>query len=390
MATTQDSVKGGKDEKPEENFESHEVIVIGAGAAGIGAAIALAHAGVEDFLLIERNVVGSSFASWPKETRFITPSFPSNSIGMLDLNSISVGISPAFSMRVEHPTGNEFSEHLQSLVDYFQLPVEENTNVFGIEKIEDCFHLYTEETTFLAKNVIWAAGEYQYPSLNIFDGSQICRHTSTIAEYSNLDGDDFLIIGGYESGIDAAYHLSKRNKKVRVFDNSCPWSEESSDPSISLSTYSFERILDSNFVENVELFSETSVSSVVLKNGMYELKTQDGDVFKSKTQPILACGFEGSHKFVSHLFEERDDGFPLLTENDESTIEPGIFLCGPSVRHDGHIFCFIFKYRQRFAIVAQAIASSLDLPTEDFVSMYKSWGMYLDDLSCCGQECLTC
>ena len=115
MATTQDSVKGGKDEKPEENFESHEVIVIGAGAAGIGAAIALAHAGVEDFLLIERNVVGSSFASWPKETRFITPSFPSNSIGMLDLNSISVGISPAFSMRVEHPTGNEFSEHLQSL-----------------------------------------------------------------------------------------------------------------------------------------------------------------------------------------------------------------------------------------------------------------------------------
>ena len=120
------------------------------------------------------------------------------------------------------------------------------------------------------------------------------------------------------------------------------------------------------------------------------MATKNGQIFKTKTQPILACGFEGSHKSVSHLFEQRDDGFPLLNESDESTILPGMFLCGPSVRHDDHIFCFIYKYRQRFAIVAQAIASSLDLPTDELVSMYRSWGMYLDDLSCCGQECLTC
>ena len=41
-------------------------------------------------------------------------------------------------------------------------------------------------------------------------------------------------------------------------------------------------------------------------------------------------------------------------------------------------------------LVLSAIASSLGLDTEDFVAAYKSWGMYLDDLSCCGQECLTC
>ena len=93
---------------------------------------------------------------------------------------------------------------------------------------------------------------------------------------------------------------------------------------------------------------------------------------------------------MSHLFEMRDDGFPLLSDNDESTIVPGMFLCGPAVRHGGLIFCFIFKYRQRFGIVAQYIASSLNLPTDDFIDAYRSWGMYLDDLSCCGQECLTC
>ena len=73
--------------------EIFDTIIVGAGAAGIGVGIALAHSGVGNFVIIDRGSVGSSFESWPEETRFITPSFPSNSIGMLDLNSIAVGVS---------------------------------------------------------------------------------------------------------------------------------------------------------------------------------------------------------------------------------------------------------------------------------------------------------
>ena len=98
----------------------------------------------------------------------------------------------------------------------------------------------------------------------------------------DLEGDDFLIIGGYESGIDAAYHLSKNDKKVRVFDMNCPWSEESSDPSIALSTYSFERMRDEKFGENVELLAETVVNSIVHQDGIYNLTTEDGQVFSQK------------------------------------------------------------------------------------------------------------
>ena len=370
--------------------EVYNVIIVGAGAAGIGVAISVAHSGVENFLIVDRKGVGSSFAAWPAETRFITPSFPSNSIGMLDLNSVAIGVSPAFSMRIEHPTGKEFAEHLQGLADFFELPIRENTNILSLEKTDELFHLETDEGTLFAKKVIWAAGEYQYPSQGTFLGSDLCLHTSRIKSYSNLDGEDYLIIGGYESGIDAAYHLSKYGKSVRVFDQNCPWGEESSDPSVALSTYTFERIQSIEFETNVELFSETSVQSITYDGSMYELKTEDGGVFQSENQPLLANGFEGSHKLISNLFEHRDDGFAELNDQDESTITPGLFLAGPMVRHDGHIFCFIFKYRQRFAIVAQAIAASFDLPTDEFVAVYKGWGMYLDDLSCCGQECLAC
>jgi len=108
---------------------------------------------------------------------------------------------------------------------------------------------------------------------------------------------------------------------------------------------------------------------------------------KTLTPPILATGFEGSLRLVRKHFELREDGFPLLTDEDESTAAPGLFLAGPAVRHDKHVFCFIYKFRQRFAVVARAIGQRLGLDTSA-LDTYRQWGMFLDDLSCCGQECV--
>ena len=369
--------------------EIYDVVVVGGGAAGIGVSISLRHAGIENFVVIDRQTVGASFSSWPAETRFITPSFPTNSVGMLDLNSIAIGVSPAFSLEVEHPTGAEYAAHLRGVAKFFELPIQEETDAESITKIGDEFHIKTADETLRTRHVIWAAGEFQYPRVNGFVGSELCRHTATIGSYEELEGDDFIVVGGYESGVDAAYHLAYCDKRVRLFDRGCPWKEETSDPSVALSTFSLERMREYPFEEQVELFPQTPVQSVALRNEMYEVTTEEGQSFKSAVAPLLAGGFEGSHKSISHLFEEREDGFPLLNQNDESTIVPGMFLCGPSVRHENLVFCFIYKYRQRFAVVAKAIATSLGLPAEE-LEAYRQWGMYLDDLSCCGEECATC
>lgn len=369
--------------------EHFDVVVIGGGAAGVGVAVALKHAGIDNFMVLERHSVGASFDEWPAETRFITPSFPTNSIGMLDLNSIAIGVSPAFSMAIEHPTGAEYASHLRAVAHFFDLPIREQTNVLRVTKVDADFRVDTSHETLRAKHVIWAAGEFQYPRLNGFPGSELCRHTATISSYTQLDGDDFIIVGGYESGVDAAYHLAKLGKQVRVFEKGCPWKDESSDPSLSLSTYSLERMRESCFRQQVKLFSHTPILSVTRCRGGYEVTVDGGRCFQTQVPPLLAGGFEGSHKLVADLFEQREDGFPLLNDRDESTIAPGLFLCGPAVRHDNHIFCFIYKYRQRFAVVAKTIATYLGLPAEE-LEIYRKWGMYLDDLSCCGEECASC
>jgi hypothetical protein len=237
----------------------YDVIVIGAGAEGVGVSVALKHAGIENFCLPDRYHVGASFERWPAETRLITPSFPTNSIGILDLNSVAIGVSQVFSLEVEHPTSQEYASHLKGVAEFFELPIQNSSHVLHITKVADGFRIESAKVALQAKHVIWAAGEFQYPR-----------------------------------------------------------------------TAAFPR---------------------------------------------------------SELFERRKDGFPLLSSNDESTIVPRVFLCGPAVRHDNHVFCFIYKYRQRFAVVAKAIATSLGLPAEE-LETYRKWGMYLDDLSCCGEDCV--
>lgn len=370
------------------NSDAFDAVVVGAGAAGIGVAVALSEAGLESVLVVDRYEVGASFLRWPREMTFITPSFPTNSIGMLDLNSVAIGTSPAHSLQREHPSGREYATYLKAVVEHFEVETEVGVQVQSIVPREDDFLLESDKGDFLARNIVWATGEFQYPAAAPFPGADYCLHNSVVKSWREYPGDESVVIGGYESGIDAAIHLASLGKRVTVLAREATWDSGDSDPSRSLSTYTRERLATViKLGGQIDLVAGADVVYVKKRRGVHEIATRDKRRWKSSGQPILATGFVGGHQLLKGLFEERDDGFPLLSEHDESTITPGLFLAGPAVRHDEHVFCFIYKFRQRFAVVAKAIADRLGLPAEELES-YRRWGMYLDDLSCCGQECV--
>lgn len=81
-------------------------------------------------------------------------------------------------------------------------------------------------------------------------------------------------------------------------------------------------------------------------------------------------------------------GEPVLTKAaDESTIYKNVFLVGPHVRHDKAVFCFIYKYRQRFAVVAKAILKRIGRDPPPVIATYAARGFLLEDLTCCADEC---
>ena len=431
----------------------YDVVIVGAGASGVGISHVLKTLGIERFAMLERHEVGASFLRWPREMRFISPSFTGNAFGLLDLNAVTLETSPAYTLETEHPSGKQFAKYLQLIVDEFQLPVRTGLEVLSIRErnstsarlhnghaltrdaavtlptsnnrtristdggdrsvtqsrettASNGFEIETSQGTLAARFVIWAAGEFQYPKRDAFPGAELCVHNATITSWRaaangslglSLDeikptdavdeaqANHFMIIGGNESGIDAAVNLVRFGNRVTVLDHGTPWEPAGSDPSKTLTPYTLERLDRALKTERLELVGKTRVKSVKRENGRH-IVTSKGVTWVSVNPPILATGFSGSLKLIESLFTWKKNGYVDLTERDESTITPGLFVAGPMVRHEDAIFCFIYKFRQRFAVVANAIAQQLGIDTGP-LEAYRNKQMFLDDLSCCEEEC---
>lgn len=367
-----------------------DVVVVGAGPAGIGVAAMLKDLGIKRMIVLEREEVGATFDKWPEEMQLITPSFTTNFYGHLDLNAVISGTSPAYMLQKEHPTGKEYALYLRAVSEYFDLPVIEHANVEKVLYSEGSFKVHIAEGKPIeSRFLIWAAGEFQYPNTNSIPGAELCLHNSRVKSWEHVKGDEIYIIGGYESGIDAAIHLSRLGKKVRVLDRDARWSKKTTDPSENLSPFTLERLKQEMIYNRIELVGKSMVREIRLEQGKYLIYVRGkSSPYQSATPPILATGFKSSLAVIKDLFNwKRNKAHCLLNEQDESTKTPGLFLVGPQVRHDDLVFCFIYKYRQRFGVVANAVGKRLGMDTT-LLEPYRNEGLYLDDLSCCGEECV--
>ena len=119
-----------------------DVLIVGAGASGVGMGILLTKVfrlRPQRVLLVERGGgVGESFLRWPREMRFISPSF--NQQGWtksFDLNSVVYGTSPAFTLHAEHPTGEQYARYLRALAERAKLAVRTGTEVEAVRRRPD-------------------------------------------------------------------------------------------------------------------------------------------------------------------------------------------------------------------------------------------------------------
>ena len=219
-------------------------------------------------------------------------------------------------------------------------------------------------------------------------GLSYVRTTLEIDSFAELEGDEHIVIGAYESGFDAMVNLIRARKVVTLLDDADYLNLVKSDSSYSLAPFTRDRI---EYVADLfDYYTETKVTSVAFENGNYIVKTANGHTFTSPQKPINCTGFASSLTLVKESFEFRNS-YPLLNEFDESTKTRNLFLVGPQVKHKSALFCFIYKYRQRFAIVAEKIAKRMKVPSptiEKAIQDYKDNNFYLDNLSCCDDECV--
>jgi len=232
--------------------------------------------------------------------------------------------------------------------------------------------------------------------------------------------------------LDAAINLARAGKQCQVLASTPYWSVKTVDPSAELAPYTAARLREvtsphfhgprprllaplrvvkiekattgkGGFNVTAEWKALEEVEQAPLREPVKINSAQEPGkegstlVLHTPHPPIQCTGFEGSVAAVaSHLFAFAGDNHPrkgclgdapLLTEDDESTIVPGVFLVGPSVQHDSLSFCFIYKFRQRFAVVANAICRGLGIDTKGAVADCRQTNMYLDNFETCQDTC---
>jgi len=365
------------------------VLIVGAGPAGLGVSLALKRAGVSGQLVIDAREIGAAFRAWPSTMSLLTPSFFSNSFGLTDLNSIDPDTSPADYLHTQHPKGEGYANYLEAIAGHFQLPVSSGVKVTAVQKESDRFNVTTTQGTIRADYIVWAAGQFFHPRDRDFPGSQHALHSSQVGNWEDLDGEEFTVIGGYESGVDAALNLVNSGKSVRLISRGEPWASDNPDPSRSLSPRTLDRLREllktPEKAKKLEFMKDTTITSIEAGDGFWTLRDQDDIPIGTTTRPILANGFHSGLGVVSDHFELDRHGNPVFTEEaDESTITSGLFYSGPSLVHRNALFCFIYKFRARFGVIAAEIANRLGIPNvEENLKPYADAGFMNTDLDCC-------
>src|SRR5919202_1523618 len=130
-----------------------DVIVIGAGQAGLALGSQLAARGASFVLLDAGPEIGSSWRNRWDSLRLFSPSQYDSLPGM-----------PFPAPADSHPSKDEVADYLAAYAARFRLPVRLNTPVLELQRDADgWFTATTPRETFRARSVVVATGPFQVP-----------------------------------------------------------------------------------------------------------------------------------------------------------------------------------------------------------------------------------
>ena len=202
---------------------THSTLIIGAGFLGLGSAIKLLEAGVEDIVVLER--AGAVGGTWRDNT------YPGAACDIPSLlYSFSFAQNPTWT-RAYSP-GPEILEHIQHLVDTFDLArlIHFHTEVDGLvfDEQDGVWDVSTKGgTSYRARTVIAASGplaDSSFPAIRGIDsytGTKI--HSSRWDHDYDMAGKNVAVIGTGASGVQIIPELVKTAASVKVFQRTPGW-----------------------------------------------------------------------------------------------------------------------------------------------------------------------
>lgn len=289
-----------------------DIIIIGAGPAGISMAVEAIDAGIstEKILILEKT----------EEHSFtIKKYYPDGKLVTANYKGFAAACTGV--MCLADSSKHETISYLDKSIEDHKLNVHYHENVFKIhqEKTEQKFVIYTDKQTYEAKVVVIAVGilgkpnkpEYKIPAT--LNEKVLFDVTSKEIKNANV-----LIVGGGDSASEYCQYLHQVGNDVTLSyrkDNFGRMNEINKESLIALAE-----------TKEVKLKLNSNITSIDDENGKPKVNFSDNDseIFDFV---VYALGGSTPENFLKLIGIEFDGPNPILKEGYETTI-PGLFLTG--------------------------------------------------------------
>lgn len=183
-------------------MEIHDVIIIGAGQAGLSVAYFLRRTSLNYVLIDDQAQIGGAWLqAWDSLQLFSAWSH----------NSLAGWQMPKSNN--DYPTKYEFIKYLKAYHERYNFPILRNTKVTNVTKKEALFKIETNQGILFSKALVSATGTAknpfipQYPNQEAFKGIQL--HSIDYKEPQAFKNKKVLVVGGGNSGAQILSELSK-------------------------------------------------------------------------------------------------------------------------------------------------------------------------------------
>jgi len=177
--------------------DSEDLVIIGAGPAGISATLEAKRLGLKT-VTVEQDTLGGTVFSFPRSKIVMTAPMDLPLYGKVQLTETKK--SELLGIWVKALEAN-------------QIKIRENTKVESITREGELFavHVSTGET-LSTKAVLLAIGRRGTPRKLNIPGEQLEKVAYRLLEPEQIEGKNILVVGGGDSAIEAALALSEQNK----------------------------------------------------------------------------------------------------------------------------------------------------------------------------------
>lgn len=270
----------------------YDAIIIGAGPAGMSAALYLLRDG-KKVLILEKETIGGSIASTP-----LIENYPG----------------------VKAVSGSELTDIMFDQIDELgvEFELEKVTNINVLE--DDIKEVITEDNKYLGKVLIIASGS-AYRTLNLPNEDKLIGHGihfCVACDGAFYKEKDVAIIGGGNSAVINAYSMSKIAKKVYILQK------------MDKLTCEKDLINKIESTDNVEIMYNVDVLEYLGDDELTGLSIKvDGKKKKLKVDGVfLNIGLIPQNKFANDVIDldERDY---VISTNTETKV-PGLYVIGDS------------------------------------------------------------